>query len=167
MATQVLNQAELLRLVEKHPCMPMAEMGRRLGVSRERIRQKVRQSALNIPKGQRVKWRVCTHCGSIFHAHYRKIFCSDDCQYLEHRIPVACEVCGKIVHRLKSQVLYQHGKRNYNHAFCSNKCKGHWLGTNYPAPNNRKERNVIKTSDTSQYVQKEERFPNQAISMER
>jgi len=119
-------------LLEMNPKLSYAEIGRILGVSRERIRQ------LMGPR-KRMK-EVCKSCGRRIklgrpgqtRSAYFKGFCPD-CWVLEkekHRLShyriFICEVCGNRFAR-KAGTVNSQLKKGRAVRWCSKRCQGQWL----------------------------------------
>lgn len=143
-ATQVREQiekrAEILALVEESGgSMSFAEIGRRVGVSRERVRKIVRSRGSLARKREKRKELICPECGKVFTAWPSRIkggrrFCSCQCaqraRWRGGKSPILvfkCEVCGQSYARK----LYQ--LRGRPPRFCSRQCQGKWVGSNFGA----------------------------------
>lgn len=110
-----------------HPEMTMANIGEYAGVTRERVRQILREYGLPtfIPKVF-----TCKVCGNQIPHNRKKSMLCRDCRFKECWVLKKCEMCEKEFHIRKS-VYIAALTRNYKHTFCSNKCQGKWLGDNY------------------------------------
>lgn len=124
------------RILEVNPELSYAEIGRLLGVSRERIRQVVgirRRCA-----------RTCQACGKRLkpsrsglgkNAYYRG-YCTEcwalekERRNLEHYRFFICEYCGTRFTRTASTVRRQL-KRGQRVRWCSKQCQGRWLASRY------------------------------------
>jgi hypothetical protein len=76
---------------------------------------------------------ICNQCGSKFLGRHSKIFCSLKCAVAYNHIPVACEVCGKIVMKTPAKIISTLYKepRYGGHFYCSTKCSGYVQGIKY------------------------------------
>ena len=123
------------RMLEVNPSLTYAEIGRLLGVSRERIRQVA---------GKRRRYsRVCKVCGQhiqirregVTQTAYRLRYCAEcwttakQRRSRTNRIDFACEVCGKAFWRTEG-IVKRMKKRGHKIRWCSRQCQGKWLGTN-------------------------------------
>ncbi len=131
--TNDLIKDSALRILRVNPSLSYAEVGRLLGVSRERIRQVAGQS--------RRQPRYCEACGrrirllhdGVTQTAYYQGFCHD-CWTTEkvRRRQVrlrtfVCEWCGADFSRSEAAVKRQEelGRRI---RWCSKQCQGKWLG---------------------------------------
>ena len=107
-----------------------AEIGRSLGLSRERVRQLARKAGSDAHKNGKLQEYACAQCGGPFTVWPSKIkrgrrFCSPECACRARgprvpRLTFICEVCGETYTRKASKV--KRGTR-----FCSKACHGKWL----------------------------------------
>ena len=142
-ATQVPEQmgksVKVLALVEESGGnIPFAEIGRRMGMSRERVRKIARAGgSLARVRGKRQEL-VCAQCGKMFTAVPWQIkrgrrFCSRRCaqqaRWRGGRSPILvfrCESCGQPYTRKAYEVSRRRRTR-----FCSRECHGKWLASNF------------------------------------
>jgi len=139
-ATQLAERtkkAEVLALVaQSGDSVSLAEIGRRVGLSRERVRQIARKDGAAARSRGEQRELVCPECGKVFTVwsstiERRRRFCSRECSARSQRGPRAerltfrCEVCGQTYTRKASEV--KDGTR-----FCSKTCQGRWLHTLLP-----------------------------------
>jgi hypothetical protein len=123
------------RILHVNPSLSYAEVGRLLGVSRERIRQVAGQA--------RRPARYCSACGrrvrllhdGVTQTAYAQGFCSD-CwtaekarRREEHLRTFVCEWCGSVFSRSIGSVRRQED-RGRRIRWCSKRCQGKWLGAN-------------------------------------
>ena len=120
---QIGKRAEVLASVkESRGDMSLAEIGRRLGISRERVRQIARAGgSLARVRGKRQEL-VCAECGKMFTAVPWQIkrgrrFCSRQCAQRARgrRQELVCAQCGKVFTAAPWQI--KRGRR-----FCSRQC---------------------------------------------
>jgi len=136
-ATQLAERtkkAEVLALVaQSGDSVSLAEIGRRVGLSRERVRQIARKEGAAARSRGEQRELVCPECGKVFTVRsssieQRRRFCSRECSARSQRGPrverltFSCEVCGQTYTRKASEV--KDGTR-----FCSKTCQGKWLST--------------------------------------
>lgn len=144
-ATQVSEQVgmrgKVLSLVEESGGnIPFAEIGRTVGISRERVRKIARAAgSLARVRGKRQEL-VCPQCGKMFTAvpwqiKRRRRYCSRRCAQQARqrggRSPILvfrCESCGQPYTRKAYEV-----SRGRPTRFCSRECHGKWLASNFGA----------------------------------
>ena len=120
---------ELLCLSQCNPHMPYTDMANKFGVSSVRVGQILG----NRGKRGRAIRRFCRVCGNPVYIRrsltaYRQYLCSD-CYtpYKAHRVELVCEICNQPFTRKESE-MRQAINHGYRRRFCSNECKGRWLG---------------------------------------
>lgn len=126
----VQNRGNIITLRKRYPCMTLAAIGRKVGLSRERVRQILVDE--NVETKRMRQSYICLNCRKIFIPqpnHRRKSFCSAKCYHEYHSLILICEQCGKPFERLVSRILDQRQKHTYY--FCSKICYGRWLGIHY------------------------------------
>jgi len=119
-------------LRNEKPCISAAEIARRVGVSRERVRQLLRRLGLTTDMRIRPK-RRCLSCGNPIPRDHRA-FCSRACQVNYYQITLYCNFCGKEFKRKVKDILLYPVKLQYGYkgrVFCSRSCLGRWFGKNY------------------------------------
>jgi predicted RNA-binding Zn-ribbon protein involved in translation (DUF1610 family) len=124
------------RILEVNPTLTYAEIGRLLGVSRERIRQ--------VAGRRRRTIRECKACGrtirvrknGVTQTAYQLGYCAN-CWALarqrrleSHRVRFACEVCGRAFFRTPS-IVRRMEARGHKIRWCSRQCQGKWLGSQH------------------------------------
>ncbi len=121
------------RILQVNPTLTYAEIGRLLGVSRERIRQIAGQHR-RTPKACKVCGRkIQVRHSGVTQTAYRLRYCAD-CwsQAMQkrreaHLVQCACEVCGKTFSRTEGTVRRME-RRGHRVRWCSRRCQGRWLG---------------------------------------
>ena len=118
--------------------LPEVEIARKAKVSRQRINQLKHFFGLGDyqfkPLHNKTKLgRICPQCSGVKSPLGR--ICQA-CYLSPHRKTLICEWCGKSFIRAVSEI-------RSNHPYCSKKCQGSWLGTNYGFKA-RKEREMRK-----------------------
>ncbi len=124
------------RILEVNPTLTYAEIGRLLGVSRERIRQ--------VADRRRRTVRECKACGrtirvrnnGVTQTAYQLGYCAN-CWALarqrrleSHRVRFTCEVCGKAFFRAPG-IVRRMKARGHRIRWCSRQCQGKWLGSRH------------------------------------
>jgi len=121
------------RILQINPTLSYAEIGRLLGVSRERIRQ--------VAGVRRRKPGSCRVCGrtirvrrnGVTQTAYRMRYCAEcwararQRRRESRRIQYTCEVCGKTFSRTPGTVRRME-RRGHKIRWCSRQCQGKWLG---------------------------------------
>ena len=72
---------------------------------------------------------TCPNCGKPVPKGH--LFCNKGCWHEYSWIKVICDECGGAFLREKSDLVARLGKKNYQHIFCGEKCKGRYAGRNY------------------------------------
>lgn len=136
---------EVIRLRISYPCMSGAEIARRVGLSRERVRQLLSKSNLiNSSVLYHTQTKHCLVCNKKLSFKNKSGYC------LLHRVesnsvPVVCSYCGKLTHRKKCEIL-----REANHpldkSFCNAHCRSKYLIENHiilknPSPGRKRKIN--------------------------
>jgi len=107
----------------KNPCLTLQQIADKYKLTRERIRQILKQANVKTTSEKYKKVRVCLICGlplaNVKSKKYHK-----ECYYREHHIQIACSQCGKIKELRKSQLLARSDKQE--HYFCSRQCFDIW-----------------------------------------
>ena len=112
------QRIDVVQLLRMEPNLSNAEVGRRIGLSRQRVMEMRRQAGLPASQAtKRIGWHSCLRCG-IQIPHKRK-YCSRACQW--DYIQLACDECGKEFQRPRRMA------ERYKHHLCSQVCKGSWL----------------------------------------
>ena len=112
------QRTDVLRLLTADPDLSNAEVGRRLGLSRQRVMEMRKQGGLPASQvTQRVGWHPCLRCGT--QVPPRRKYCSRACQW--DYIQLVCDECGKEFQRPRRMAA------RYEHHLCSQMCKGSWL----------------------------------------
>jgi len=121
------------------PTMPAAEMARRLGVSRERVRQIL--GKLGLPANFWPQPALC-FCGKE-RPHYpsnshRKPYCSDECKEraaTERKgklyVTLVCNWCGSPCPPLLRTYIEWKRRRGQRLFFCDRRCLGSWRGATH------------------------------------
>jgi predicted nucleic acid-binding Zn ribbon protein len=112
------QRIDVLQLLTADPNLSNAEVGRRLGLSRQRVMQMRREGGLPASQAiRRIGWHPCLRCG--IQIPPKRKYCSRACQW--DYIQLTCDECGKEFQRPRSKAT------RYEHHLCSQTCKGSWL----------------------------------------
>ncbi len=123
------------RMLEVNPSLTYAEIGRLLGVSRERIRQVAGKRRRNIRSCKICGQRIQVRRKGVTQTAYRLCYCAEcwaiakQRRSIANRIDFTCEVCGIDFSRTEGIVRCMK-KRVHKIRWCSRRCHGKWLGTN-------------------------------------
>ena len=132
---QISNKDKMEKLAKirwTNPCATLQEMGDRLGVSRERIRQMLNRLELPTRHYSEKKMVGCLQCGSPIREG--KEFCNLKCHTAYNAIFVTCNQCGKLTRKTTARVISteQRVKKGYKgNYYCDRKCFGRWFGENH------------------------------------
>jgi DNA-binding phage protein len=107
-------------------CMNMSEIASKVGISRQRVYQILREEGLPTKHYLKMTQYACAVCGTIS-AHK---FCSEKCKQQWQQIPVICTRCGKLFTRNRHQFLTNYPHFN-NALFCSRDCSSKWWAEHY------------------------------------
>lgn len=122
------SRVDVLELTIRNPYMTGVEVGRLVGISRERVRQL--RNEMGLPTRAVARSSYCPHCGNPFPAWKQQMFCSRLCRRNSTLIPVPCEACGKINFYNRKRVTCLQSKGKQQHFWCDYKCRGVSLGKN-------------------------------------
>ncbi len=126
--SQKVYRIDVIKTKVLNPCATLQQIGDKYGITKERIRQIIKP--LKLPTGQHARSShdyICPQCGS------KKSYGSKLCRKCAspQYIPLACEVCGKVVYRNKKHYLYNITKGNYQHQYYSKQCQGRYTAETY------------------------------------
>lgn len=116
---------EVLVLKDDNPQLSLAEIGREVGLSRERVRQIIKASGKVYKK---VDKEICPLCQG--QKKPRTKYCKT-CYHKLRTIVLKCPQCGKEIERRKSSYTYRKEKQHQLDFYCSRECLGKTLGTTY------------------------------------
>ncbi len=125
----------VLELHRKHPCLFLREIGDKVGITRERVRQILKAERITERgKSKRGRFFTCNDCGRLYRFSYvagsnSKIYCSSCFPTRKGRtyITLVCEICGTEFPRELSLVKKRLCGRGGQHIFCHKHCQGKWL----------------------------------------
>ena len=114
---------------QKNPCATLQQISDEVGVTRERVRQILRD--VGLPTAHLVRRYVCLSCGTVLPLRCRK-FCNRQCQHNYTHIKVACDYCGTLrEYRVKELINHIEKGQKQEHYWCSKRCQGKWLAENH------------------------------------
>ena len=124
------NALKLIELRKENPCLPTSVLSRKLGLSRERGRQILKQAGLLTTTVKYHRSHYCKYCGKLItlvksgkKGSYYPKFCPGSDHRVKYnqdhssKVEIECANCGKHTLKLQASVL----KSGVD--FCSNKCK--------------------------------------------
>lgn len=116
---------QAIRLRKDNPCLTSSDIGRELGVTRERIRQILARDAL--PTRRLHQEYVCQQCGTTIQQPRR--FCSLKCRFEYNHPVIECDQCGKLFRRDTSKILASaRNPLSFGRFFCNRHCLGKYRG---------------------------------------
>ena len=118
-----VNKSKVIRLRLKHPCMPSSRIAEKMGVSRERIRQILKDAGVTTHFAK-PKYH-CVDCGKELR---RKAIRCRECFIKHSFILIICDECNAPFYRRKSDILQYPCSNTYGHLFCSRHCRSVWRG---------------------------------------
>ena len=133
----------VVSLRQSRPCDTLAEIGSRVGLTKERVRQILAREGLPTRAYSTRVMFACSICGLPCPPRPlvsypsatgdRAVFCSPECKRDYHRPQVACEMCGKLFRRHKSLLVRKSKDPRYTTRanYCSRRCFGHVIGALY------------------------------------
>ena len=143
--SQILRE-EIVALRKEDPKITAAEMARRLGRSRERIRQLLVK--LDLPTRISGPVKLCQYCnGPVKSNNKAKLFCSAECYSDSRNTLVICHNCGVPFKRRIKLIDYYVHVRNYERFFCDRKCFGSWSGRNHGWQTSRGYKSIKKSDE--------------------
>jgi ribosomal protein L37AE/L43A len=110
----------IIKARTENPCINMADIGRKLGCTREYVRLILKEHGLQTRKP--IRKHICNNCGSEYHAlSSNSMFCSKKCSKEFSGIILTCTHCDKLFYRANSRVRQSlnHGSQNF---YCSKVC---------------------------------------------
>jgi hypothetical protein len=121
----------ILQKRKANPCATLEEIGSKVGVSKERVRQILNSE--NLPTKHWIqRYYICNRCGLIFFAGHgqSRLFCTPRCRILYYQAILSCDECGKLFTLRYSQVR-ERVMRGCQHFYCSRSCKGRAIGKKF------------------------------------
>ena len=124
-------RSAIVALRKEDPNISASEISRRVGRSRERIRQLL--VSMDLPTKVSKSIILCEYCNGeiIAKTRTRRVFCSMQCYSDSRNTLIICDNCGDLFKRRITQLEYYTHVRGYEHYFCSRRCFGSWAGKNF------------------------------------
>ena len=113
-----------IQIRRDNPCATLQQIGDRLGISRERVRQVLVAASLPTHHYKQKHQVACLQCGRTT-THRR--YCSMKCRYEYTHIWLECPQCHKMFRRPQTGLIHHPTEQNY----CSRQCLGGHLGRTY------------------------------------
>jgi len=119
---QASKRLEIIHLRENFPELTLREIGEKVDLTRERVRQILTDANLNTKSSARISASLplCAACNKILH-NKRLKFCSQKCQYPNGQTTFQCATCG-ISQTVMTSVYKARMKRNST-MNCSRTCR--------------------------------------------
>lgn len=133
------NYNKAIELRKATPCLTLQEVGDKLGVSRERVRQLLNRAEL--PTMHYKVTNRCSKCGVEVPKSNRSGLCKE-CKEESHRVPLICDQCGELFYRGQHQVISQ--SQPHTGYYCSRQCYGKYFGIHYGRGRQPKDKMVNK-----------------------
>ena len=115
----MVNVVEVCEMRSNHPTFSLQRIGDAFDITREGVRQILFK--VGLPTCRVWQRYLCRNCEKVIKGKNTK-FCNRQCQYSFCRIPIPCEVCGRIKLYLKSRVKSLQAKGMQQHFFCGRRC---------------------------------------------
>lgn len=116
------NFEKVLAMRKVTPCISMQEIGEKLGITRERVRQILKSAGQ--PTKHYVARHMCAGCGRKLQSNNKSGYCQK-CSKERNRIPLVCDECSTLFYRTKAEVLNRAKQNGYEgKVFCSKHCQG-------------------------------------------
>ncbi len=122
-------------LRQQHPCMKAADIARRIGVSREGVRQALIRNGLPTRPPIQPRRACACGCGQPIYKPGRSYY-SPEHRHNHLFVQIACSTCGTLKETLATRLI-SHTKRGYQFSFCSRRCLGVWMGKQNRGHSNR------------------------------
>jgi predicted Zn-ribbon and HTH transcriptional regulator len=120
------NFGKVIELRKSTPCLTLKEVGDKLGVTGERVRQILKKAEM--PTYHYFIKRYCSKCGARIDKNNQSNLCRK-CKIGQNKVPLVCDQCGNLFYREPRDVL----RRSQPHTgyYCSRQCYGKHFGTHY------------------------------------
>lgn len=120
-----VRKIKIKRMRRNNPCNTLVQIGSRYGVTRERVRQILKEAGLPTKAEGNLCYnypnqRFCLNCGKVRLYSTQPKFCSAKCRTEYTTIDVVCLQCGMLFQLYQSQVILR--LRRYKNLFCSHLC---------------------------------------------
>lgn len=153
---------QAIALRKSSPCLTAKEIGDKLGVSRERIRQILKRDSL--PTLRYVSKVYCANCGKRL-LHGNKTGYCKKCLPIIHSVPLVCDNCGKLFIRSQTEVIRDAKDSRYTgRVFCSKQCQGSYAGKRYGFAVHPENAGISKQRDYSPIIATSKQLRQQGYS---
>jgi len=132
-----MEKEKLLEELEKNN-WKVSEVRKKFNISKQRIYYWIHKFGIELPSLPSTRVIVfCSNCGKEImvkesvKAKQKRFFCSPDCRRKYSCIGLTCFVCGKKFYRKKKEYKHDINRRRNPHYFCSKRCWGKYVGTQY------------------------------------
>ena len=112
------------RMRRNNPCSTLVQIGDKYGVTRERVRQILKEAMLPTRAVGNLCYNIsnqhfCLNCGKV-RVHGKAKFCSLECRKEYTTIQIACTQCGLLIQLFQSSIMVRINK--FKNLFCSHRC---------------------------------------------
>ena len=127
LSTEITSRERVLDIRDRLPSIPAIRIAEMLSISRERVRQILKEEGLPTQIPRHYGW--CLLCEEAIPAT-RKDYCSADCRREATRITFTCDFCG--INKTILRCIYNaQKKRGYKNMYCSRDCRNHGTWDSY------------------------------------
>ncbi len=125
----------VIEIRKVNPCALLKDIGDKVGVTRERVRQILKRA--NLPTRHYIIKRHCAKCGVPVAGGVK--YCAK-CHHELHHVKLICDTCGIMFERKLSHILAYPSRMNKRNStlnmkqvgiFCTKKCFGKWAGNHF------------------------------------
>ena len=134
------RQTSIIATRDRNPCATLQEIGDKYGITRERVRQVLKEAGVQTKHVLRVNHLICPFCGG------EKTYNSSRCPTCREAqreavrlVPLVCDQCGTMFERKQVDVLTRAKRYGFGGpVFCSRRCQGIYTAEHYGigTPNN-------------------------------
>lgn len=126
------RRERICRLRQDNPCLTLRELGSKVGLTRERVRQILEAESQPTKAVKRPEQIVCINCGAAFQPYgHRRCCCSPECHKAQHWVSLTCDWCGRLFPRQQSTVLYYARNKPDRKWFCGRRCLGFYVAKHF------------------------------------
>jgi hypothetical protein len=123
-----MTDSELATYRLTHKCATLQQIGNIFGLSRERVRQRLKRAGVETKHFRFVQKYKCNECGKESHL---KLFCSNECRSKYASIQLECSQCHKIFTRKIYRAFRTLVVRGSQLTFCDKHCQGVYLAEHF------------------------------------
>jgi hypothetical protein len=121
------NFKKAIELRKATPCLTLQQIGDKLGVTRERVRQLLNKGEMPTKHYHYNSKLHCAKCGKKLFAPSKSGLCQG-C-WASPLVPLICDQCGKLFYRRQLRIL--NPRQPHTGFYCSKQCYGVHFGTHY------------------------------------